>query len=422
MMKQRRYITGILGAIIGAVVACIPLVYVYVYKSTFLSMLPMLIPLGAIYGYGLCRGKLNKKVIAINLIITILTVAGALLLVVTLLTLKQANYPATFHTIKQLYSYNGYGTIIFRNFVISETFAVLGSLLVAIRIRNQLIDFKKREDYKIVIFEDKKNPDLKNEAIRILKKIFYKYNATTKENTILKEEVLAETDNENAKEYFRYLTELNIIKKYKGKYYYCVANEINEKAKKRILYMAACIVIAIAIATVVTLNVVRTTSENLTIWDENIKFELPTDWSMLDSYSKEEGWSYYKYISNEPEDKTKEITDKKDYPAMVQIYYEVNKKDLGSAEEMKEEMDKYFQEKKNPDVYYIETDKTTNGYDVVRSRVQVMTENDVETDFLYYIIDNDKIAYITAITYNQDDNEKLETYMNNLANSIHFEK
>ena len=107
---------------------------------------------------------------------------------------------------------------------------------------------------------------------------------------------------------------------------------------------------------------------------------------------------------------------------MVQIYYEVNKKDLGSAEEMKEEMDKYFQEKKNPDVYYIETDKTTNGYDVVRSRVQVMTENDVETDFLYYIIDNDKIAYITAITYNQDDNEKLETYMNNLANSIHFEK
>ena len=186
--------------------------------------------------------------------------------------------------------------------------------------------------------------------------------------------------------------------------------------------MAACIVIAIAIAAVVTLNVVRTTSENLTIWDENIKFELPTDWSMLDSYSKEEGWSYYKYISNEPEDKTKEITDKKDYPAMVQIYYEVNKKDLGSAEEMKEEMDKYFQEKKNPDVYYIETDKTTNGYDVVRSRVQVMTENDVETDFLYYIIDNDKIAYITAITYNQDDNEKLETYMNNLANSIHFEK
>ena len=104
MMKQRRYITGILGAIIGAVVACIPLVYVYVYKSTFLSMLPMLIPLGAIYGYGLCRGKLNKKVIAINLIITILTVAGALLLVVPALTLKQANYPATFHTIKQLYS------------------------------------------------------------------------------------------------------------------------------------------------------------------------------------------------------------------------------------------------------------------------------------------------------------------------------
>ena len=59
---------------------------------------------------------------------------------------------------------------------------------------------------------------------------------------------------------------------------------------------------------------------------------------------------------------------------------------------------------------------------LVKARIQFLTTEYVETEFVYYIVKDSKIAYITAITYNQDDVDSLEEYMNTLADSIHWEK
>ena len=418
---KRKYITGIIGAIIGGAIACIPLVYCYVYQGIFLSMLTILVPIGAIYGYSFGKGKINNQTMLINLIVTIFIISIALLLVVPALTLQVAEYPVSFKTIKQLYTYNEFSPVIIRNYLISEIFAILGSILIGIKLSYQLVDYKKRKDFRIFLLEEVPLKDLKQEAIRVVKPIFKKYNAVSQENAIIKEEVLAEIDDKSAKEYFNYLKDINIIKKYQGKFFYVDENEKNEKVKNRGLKAGVSIVIALILATIVTMSTNIVQSEKLTVWDENIKFEMDRDWSILDSYNRETGWSYYKYISNEPEDKNSESTSKSDYPAIIQVYYEKDIKESQTVEEMKEKIERYIQDKLVPDIYYINEGNTDRGYKLINAKIQYLSEEYVETEILYYLVDNDRIIYITAVTYNQDDNEELEEYINDLANSAQWE-
>ena len=157
-------------------------------------------------------------------------------------------------------------------------------------------------------------------------------------------------------------------------------------------------------------------------WDENIRFDVPTDWYVLDSYNRETGWSYYKFISNEESAEKSEPESKTDYPAVIQIYYDTDIEKVNSVDEVKERMDTYFKNQLSPDIYYIEDSTTANGYMLVKARIQFLTTEYVETEFVYYTVKDSKIAYITAITYNQDDVDSLEEYMNTLADSIHWEK
>lgn len=419
---KRRYLTGIIGAIIIGAVAAIPLIYMYIYKTTFLSLLTILVPIGAMYGYSLFRGKINKKAGLINLLVTILIISIAVLIVIPMLTLKEAEYPITFNTIKQLYTYNEFKLVLFRNYMLSEVFAILGSILISIKLQYQFIDFRNRKDYKISLLEEKPLSELKQESIRILKPIFEKYNAMDKENSILKDEVLAEAKDKKSSQYFSYLKDLKIIRKNKSKYYYNIENEKNEKTNKRSISAVLVTVVTIIIAAIIISFTQIVVGDTVIAWDENIRFDVPTDWYVLDSYNRETGWSYYKFISNEESAEKSEPESKTDYPAVIQIYYDTDIEKVNSVDEVKERMDTYFKNQLSPDIYYIEDSTTANGYMLVKARIQFLTTEYVETEFVYYIVKDSKIAYITAITYNQDDVDSLEEYINTLADSIHWEK
>ena len=60
--------------------------------------------------------------------------------------------------------------------MLSEVFAILGSILISIKLQYQFIDFRNRKDYKISLLEEKPLSELKQESIRILKPIFEKLN------------------------------------------------------------------------------------------------------------------------------------------------------------------------------------------------------------------------------------------------------
>jgi len=65
---------GILGAIIGGTIAAIPTILTIVYMEMIFAILYALIPLGAYHGYRLCKGKMNKAVLGIVIVIAVLEI------------------------------------------------------------------------------------------------------------------------------------------------------------------------------------------------------------------------------------------------------------------------------------------------------------------------------------------------------------
>lgn len=65
------YITGIIGAILGMLIGTIPSFFTIVWMNTIYALLFALIPLFAYHGYRLLRGKMNKFVIVLSIIMGI---------------------------------------------------------------------------------------------------------------------------------------------------------------------------------------------------------------------------------------------------------------------------------------------------------------------------------------------------------------
>ena len=80
--SKGNYITGIIGSIIGGAIAAIPWVVVYVKCNMILSVLAILIALGALKGYEIFKGKVTKALKPIVIIVTLLIVIIANLLVI----------------------------------------------------------------------------------------------------------------------------------------------------------------------------------------------------------------------------------------------------------------------------------------------------------------------------------------------------
>lgn len=66
------YWSGILGAILGGTIAAIPTICTIYFMEMLYAILYALIPLGAYYGYRLCRGRMNKAVLPVVIGVAVL--------------------------------------------------------------------------------------------------------------------------------------------------------------------------------------------------------------------------------------------------------------------------------------------------------------------------------------------------------------
>lgn len=66
------YFTGFLGALLGGLVGVIPNVLAAVFLERIIALLYALIPLGAYYGYKLCKGKMNKGALVCAIISSVI--------------------------------------------------------------------------------------------------------------------------------------------------------------------------------------------------------------------------------------------------------------------------------------------------------------------------------------------------------------
>ena len=69
--RSGSYITGIIGAILGGILATVPSLLTIWFMERIYSVLFILIPLGIYYGYRLFRGKMNKAVGVITVLLSL---------------------------------------------------------------------------------------------------------------------------------------------------------------------------------------------------------------------------------------------------------------------------------------------------------------------------------------------------------------
>ena len=102
--KQESYLTGIIGAILGGVIATIPWVLAYVYGNMMLSLLAVIIAAGEFFGYKLFKGKIDKKLPAIIMILAVVIVTVVTLLIIPAMLLGKENLAVNMQSIKNLYT------------------------------------------------------------------------------------------------------------------------------------------------------------------------------------------------------------------------------------------------------------------------------------------------------------------------------
>ena len=429
--KQGNYLTGTLGAILGGAVAAIPWVLAYVYGGMMLSILAALIAAGEFYGYKICKGRIDRKLPIIIMILAIIIVTIVTLLIIPALLIQKEGLHVSITNIQYLYTNSEFSTALMKDFVISIVFTILGASIITVNIKKQL-ENGKGQDMKLDINNTEELVKAKKDAIDLIKPIFTKYGATTKEKAMMKEEVLAEIENEKASQSFNSLKQYGIIKKYKGKFYYSEENEnkqINPK-KTSLLLVLGIMVVVIAILIIISVifeNVEKSNSKEK-YNNTEVEFEISKDWNNYEAdYDTE--WNFYKYINTFPaidsseNEAEEETTDYSSYPAAINVYYDkINKDEVTSVEDIKSNIEKSVESKADkPDVFDTNISKTLKNYDMLKIKILYNSAPE-EVIYYYYILDGENLSCITLHSFSLADDKEMEKEGNELANSFNWIK
>lgn len=419
------YLTGILGAIVGGVIATIPWILVYVYGEMMFSILAALIAAGELYGYKIAKGKINKKLPVILMVIALVIVTVTTLVIIPTLLIANEGISVNLTNISRLYENGEFATAMMKDFIISLIFTILGASIVTANIKKQL-ENNDGQDVKLNFNNKEKANEIKKATIELIKPVFIKYEATEQEKAMLKDEVIAEIDDKRKAKYsFNYLKQMGIIKKYKGKYYYSEDDEngTNNYKKMSKLQKISLIVLLILIVLVMIVTIIEKSDTTVTYQDSNINFEIQKNWSKGQSQYQNE-WNFYKYINNMPVlDSNNEIAedDYSSYPAGINVYYDkLDTTSVKNIEDIKTTVQENLENADDkPDLINMEILKTSKNYDLLKIRIEY-NQSPSEILYYYYILNGDNLACITAYSFNLDDETAIEKEANNLSNSFEW--
>ena len=214
-------------------------------------------------------------------------------------------------------------------------------------------------------------------------------------------------------EYFEYLKQLNIIIKHKGKYYYSQDDEKNIKqhyqTEKLLGVIGLTVILLVIIYFSFTLMINKNTNK---VYNNDVNFNIDTSWNSLGDNSGETGWIYYKKMDENSNSL---------YPETIEITYDKSAStQYTSISDLKSILELYINNSSNYDKYSMNIFTTSKGYDSIELAVKY--ENITEID--YYIYNEGKIAYVTAISYTSDEDvlEELEEYSKDVVNSFEWNK
>lgn len=417
------YLLGIIGAIIGGFIGAVPWVLAYIYGNMMIALLAIFIAGGAFYGYKIFRGKVNKKVPIIIMITSLIIVAIVSVVIIPIILLYTEGWNVNIETIQYLFKDSEFKASIIQDTVIAIIFTAIGAGIITANIKKEIEEGS--------LTKTEQSPEnfnkIKEEAIEKIKPIFEKYNALSKEHTIEKIELEVELEQKNIDiTLLKTLQTVEIVKKVKGRYFYDIENENKDiKPKKQISKsnIIAIIVTIIAIIAVVIIIAIGQSKKNSTkeVTDGVVSFEINSNWIEYTNYYAG-GWNYYKYISNFPIKDSNEIDtneiDYSSYPAYINVtYFDVDKNEYSSIENIKNSMIEYINSAEEVPELESEIIKTNNGYEVLKMKLKYNTEP-TQIEYMYYLLNGDTMAAIDAYTFNINDEEELQKNALEIVNSF----
>lgn len=413
--KKESYFLGIIGAIVGGIIATIPLAFGYANSEfIFLLAITIVVPFLEFYGYKWLKGKIDNKLPIILMILTIFVVSIMIFAFLPATLLIKFRLPINFEEINAIYANRNIVINLLEDYLLSLVFGVLGAYVVGSITKKKLL--LNISNINLFSSDNKEKQDFKEKAITILKPAFEKYGSIQKEKTITKEELLADIKETNFNDYFNYLRQLGIVKKYKGKYYYSTDDENNIKIHYSMAKIIAimCAVVLLAVAILFSFGLIKN-REVKKVYNDDVSFKIDTSWNLLEDYTEETGWVYYNYLGEESEEDSIYA-----YPSTIGIAYEKESSGTyNSISELKSILEQYINEYLGTQ-YSVSLFTTSKGYDAL----ELTTSYDTGVEFDYYIYKDGKIACITAISYTADDDvlDELEEDAKDVVDSFEWNK
>lgn len=374
---KKNYFTGILGALIGGVFACIPWIIVYVYLNLMYSFLASFIAAGALYGYQLFKGKIDKKVPLIITIVSVLSITVATLIIIPSLIIIDEGLPLTLANLEYLYSSSEFIGALIKDYIVSIIFTFLGIGGVIINLKAE-ID-KNPDKVKISINNNSK------EERELIKKFFVENNALSSENAIS----IDSTTNININT-LNILRNQNIVLYADGKFYYSILGESNFNKKQSKILKIGKIVIIFGIIVMVILTAIGSgeDSSNEDVSKKKVYYSVSSSYKEYIDEDNDDSWFYVP---------KKDLTG---YSGYINVYYYNTTEDTYS--------DEWFNNYKDLVANYYNYRLGDNGHFVNKNGCDVawfvsLTGDDYNY-ITYFIFGDDQIGVVDIIDYGVDKN------------------
>lgn len=227
--KENGYLAGVLGSLLGGIIGSIPWILMYVYGNMMYSIITVLIAIGAVKGYELCKGKIDKKLPLIIGIISFFTITIVMWIVIPNLLILKEYGQISLEAFKLLFTINEFVGALVGDYIFALLFTFLGVGGMLASIKQQVASGKKKIDFS--------NNALKptDEDMASIKKIFEDKGAFDDLHTIPKLELLELTKDKGIT--LNFMLSRGFVVYKKGGYYYSLDAEAhpNRKAVKTVL-------------------------------------------------------------------------------------------------------------------------------------------------------------------------------------------
>ena len=395
--KQKGYLRGIVGALIGGLIGTIPWIILYVYANMIYSLLAFIVAMAALKGYELFKGKIDKKLPYIIGAISIICITIATLVIIPNLLLVKEIGTTSLANFKLLYVDSEFAGAIIGDYIMSLLFTILGISGVFASIKKQVNNGSQKIDLNY-------NENAVSDEDRTqIKEIFVKYNALDKHNAISKETLLRE--NEDLEEKINYLVSIGIIKIYKKEYYYNEKNE-NKKVSKTKSWVIIAIVFAVLLGVGIFSSSLSDNNQKETTENRVITYSIPKGYQEYD-YDDETGTGWY-YLPKK---------DLSGDSGGIYVSYATDAALLENIDVLKDSINNSF---------------TTAGYKVISSNdaendkgykvLEYVIEIEDYKEYIYYIFNDDDYAIVDGIEYTDKKDNTVESATKEIANSLKWNK